>query len=192
MAEAYIKAPAHRVGLKTLEDGDLELSFVIPMKNQYAVREGVKAIREAKPEAVSLEVRKQTKKRSLDANAYCWALLERLAEVLGRSKDDLYREYIKSVGVYRDFHLLPEEAESLRTAWGLLGTGWITEQVDYTPDGEHLLIRAYYGSSRYNSKQMARLIDSIVEDCKDQGIETLTPSELASMKEAWGRAEGKP
>ena len=73
-------------------------------------------------------------------------------------------------------------------AWELLGTGWPTEQVGYDKDGDRLVIRAYYGSSRYNTRQMSRLIDSIVQDCKDLGIETLPPEKLAAMKEEWGRA----
>ena len=58
----------------------------------------------------------------------------------------------------------------------------------YDKDGDRLVIRAYYGSSRYNTRQMSRLIDSIVQDCKDLGIETLPPEKLAAMKEEWGRA----
>ncbi|MFQ8836333.1 MAG: hypothetical protein ACLR8L_00235 [Oscillospiraceae bacterium] len=48
------------------------------------------------------------------------------------------------------------------------------------------MIRAYYGSSRYNAKQMGRIIDLVVEDAKDLGIETLTPDELARMNLEWG------
>ena len=60
--------------------------------------------------------------------------------------------------------------------------------MDYDRDGDRVVIRAYYGSSTYNTKQMARLIDSIVEDCKAVGIETLTPATLDAMKDAWGHA----
>lgn len=57
-----------------------------------------------------------------------------------------------------------------------------------TKVGEKLVIRAYYGSSQYSTKQMSRLLDSIVQDCKDLGIETLPPEKLAAMKEEWGHA----
>lgn len=43
----------------------------------------------------------------------------------------------------------------------------------------------YYGSSCYDTKQMSSLIDHLVQDCKALGIETLTPQELARMKEEW-------
>ena len=43
----------------------------------------------------------------------------------------------------------------------------------------------YYGSSTYDSAQMSRLIDLVVQECQAQGIETKTPEELALLKEDW-------
>ncbi len=47
-------------------------------------------------------------------------------------------------------------------------------------------VRSYYGSSQYDTAQMSRLIDLIVQECRQQGIETATPQELARYKEEWG------
>ena len=44
---------------------------------------------------------------------------------------------------------------------------------------------AYHGSSTYDTQQMSRLIDNLVQDCKALDIETLTPDKLALLKEAW-------
>lgn len=121
-------------------------------------------------------------KRSKDANAYMWVLCEKLAQNQGISKDDVYRNAIREVGIFKDFpNMSKDEASTLQIAWGMIGTGWLSEQVDYMPDGEHVLIRCYYGSSTYNSKQMSRLIDYIVTDCKAVGIETMTPAELERL-----------
>ena len=117
------------------------------------------------------EIKEFRKKRSLDSNNYFWQLCDQIAEKVGRTKEDLYVEYIKEVGVFKDFHLSRDEAATFRTAWSMLGTGWPTEEVDYQQDGGSLVIRAYYGSSRYNAKQMGRIIDRAVEDAKDLGIE---------------------
>ena len=131
------------------------------------------------------EIRKAEQKRSLDANGYMWTLCEELAKAVNSTKEDVYRNYIRQVGVYKDFRLTEDEAKTFRVAWGKLGTGWQTEQVDYTPDREQVIIRAYYGSSTYNFKRMSRLIDSIVEDCKSVGIETRPAEEIKSLLEAW-------
>lgn len=132
------------------------------------------------------EVKEFRKKRSLDSNNYFWQLCDQIADKLGRTKEDIYIDYIKAVGVFKDFHLTRDDAPTFRTAWSMLGTGWPTEEVDYQQDGDGVVVRAYYGSSRYNAKQMSRIIDMAVQDAKSLGIETLTPDELARMNIEWG------
>lgn len=134
-----------------------------------------------------LEIKQHREKRSLNANDFMWALLDKLADVLHTTKEELYLQKVRECGVYKDFHLTEDEYKTFKVAWESMGKGWSTEQVDYTKDGERLVIRAYYGSSRYNTKQMSRLIDSVVEDCKDQDIETLPPDKLDLIKKDWGK-----
>lgn len=133
------------------------------------------------------ELKEYRKKRSMNANNYFWKLADQIAEKLGREKEELYLEYVKRVGPFKDFTLSEDEAKTFRVAWSMLGTGWPTEQVDYSPSGREVIVRAYYGSSQYNTRQMSRLIDMAVEDAKDLGIEVLTPLELERMKEEWGK-----
>lgn len=146
-------------------------------------------------EKLSIKIDKYREKRSLDANAYFWLLCGKLADKLTDekvqyTKEDIYKKAIKEIGVYKDFqNLSPSEAKTLQHAWELLGTGWITEQVDYMQDGENVVIRCYYGSSKYNKKQMSRLIDNIVQDCEAVGIETRTPDQLAEMLSLWKEGE---
>ena len=133
------------------------------------------------------ELKEYRQKRSLNANAYFWQLLDKMASILGRDKEEMYLDYVKHIGPFKDFTLTEEEAKTSRVARSMLGTGWPTEQVDFTEDGDKLVIRAYYGSSQYSTRQMSRLIDTAVEDAKGLGIEVLTPLELERMKGEWGR-----
>lgn len=146
--------------------------------------EARKLVSQFKPGDYDLVANK--KARSLDANRYMWVLCDALADAVGLTKIDVYREAIHNVGVFRDFHLREEDVKSFRVAWGKLGDGWCTEQVDYTQDGDSYIIRAYYGSSTYNTKQMSRLIDWIIQECKSVGVETLSDRELSLLVEAWG------
>ena len=130
---------------------------------------------------IDADFKKWRDKRSRDANAYMWVLLDKLADVLGREKNDLYIEYVRRYGTFKDFTLTPDEAGTFCHVWHELGTGWPTEQVDYAPDGDHVVIRAYYGSSTYSTKRMSRLIEAIVRDCKELEIETMTPDELSAL-----------
>lgn len=132
------------------------------------------------------ELKPKTDLRSLDANAYMWVLCEKIAKAVGGTKEEIYRDAIRDVGVWRDFHMVDEdEAKSMRTAWERLGIGWPTEVVDFEQDGEHVVIRAYYGSSVYSRKQLSRVIDNLVQDAKNVGIETMPPEQLESMMRQW-------
>lgn len=47
-------------------------------------------------------------------------------------------------------------------------------------------VLAYYGSSDFDAREMSRLIDNCIQDCRAVGIETLPPDKLALLKEGWG------
>lgn len=148
-------------------------------------------------EKLSIKIDKYREKRSLNANSYFWLLCNELAGALSDekvkyTKEDIYRKIIKESGVYKDWEGVSlTDAKTLRTAWEMLGTGWITEQVDYMPDGENVIVRTYYGSSQYNTKQMSRLIDNIVQECEEQGIPTKTPNEIANLLSLWEAERGR-
>ncbi len=147
-------------------------------------------------EVLDIEVVKHRESRSLNANNYMWALCEKIAQKLSKegvvhTKEDIYRDAIKEIGVYYDDDIEPEKVSRRRTAWEMIGTGWVTERVDFTQDGNKEIIRFYYGSSRYNTAQMSKLIDNIVQDAKNMGIETRTPEEIEKMKALWSEYEKK-
>lgn len=137
---------------------------------------------------VEVTIEKYSEKRSKNANRYCWVLCTRIAEVrdVNETKEDVYRKAIREVGIFKDYPDLTEDrAKTLSVAWGMIGTGWFTERVDYEPDGEHFTVRCYYGSSQYNARQMNRLIDYLVQDAQALGIPTETPDEIAKIKSLW-------
>ena len=144
---------------------------------------------------LSINIGKYRDKRSNDANSYMWALCTKLADKLSddgvpHTKEDIYRDAVKARGIYREQGELPLDfAKTSRTAWEMLGTGWVTEQVDFEPDGDRVIVRYYYGSSTYNTKQMSRIIDWLVVECQQLGIETKTPDELANMLSLWKGAQ---
>ena len=88
-------------------------------------------------EKLTLKFDKYKPKRSLNANAYLWKLCDKLADKLSEdgvphTKEMVYRDAIKSRGIYREQGELPIDfAKTIRHAWEMLGTGWITEQVDF-------------------------------------------------------------
>lgn len=125
------------------------------------------------------------KKRSLDANAYCWVLIDKLAQKLNLPKTDIYRSYIKNIGGNNTTVCVPDKAvETLIKGWEHNGIGWQTDTITSKLDGCTNVI-LYYGSSTYDTEQMSRLLDLIIQDCEALGISTLTPRELAALKQGW-------
>lgn len=127
-----------------------------------------------------------SKKRSLDANAYSWVLIDKLAAALGMTKTEIYRNAIKEIGGNSEVILVKDEAvgEFCRS-WESRGLGWQTDQMPSAYPGMTTVV-CYVGSSQYDSKQMSRLIDNLVQDAKAVGgIEVLPPHKLAGMMEAW-------
>ena len=131
---------------------------------------------------LSIKVVKYRKKRSLDANAYAWVLMTKIADAVSSSKEEIYEEMLQKYGsVYED-----EDGYITMT---------VKKSVDMTKIGGHwkyikdngkfasyLMIK---GSSEYDTEEMSHFIDRIVEESKDLGIETATPDELERMKQEW-------
>ncbi len=131
--------------------------------------------------AVDVTIKKHRKRRSLDANAYFWVLCDRLAEVTHQPKEDIYRHSIRNIGGNSETVCVQEcAADKLRSGWEHNGLGWVTDTMpSKLPGCVNVLL--YYGSSTYDTAQMSRLIDNIIQDCKAVGIETMTPAELARL-----------
>ena len=162
--------------------GKPTISFEVNEKNDFKLM--VDEMRER--EKLTIEVKPFRARRSLDANAYCWVLIDRLAEKLNESKEAIYRQYITNIGGNSEIVCVKNNAvERFCYGWRRNGIGWQTEAFESKIEGCTNVI-LYYGSSVYDSAQMSRLLDLIIQDCKAQGIPTETPDEIARLKAMWG------
>ena len=130
-------------------------------------------------------------RRSSNANSYCWVLCDKIAQKLGGSqtKEEVYQRAVHAVGIYKEFTgMEPDQAKTLQAAWNKLGIGWITED-GWEQDGERQFVRAYYGSSVYNRKQMARLLDYITEDARSVGVPIESEEKIQSLLREWEEHE---
>lgn len=149
-------------------------------------RESLSSIEELKEDKLSIEIKKYKNKRSLDANAYMWVLISKLEEKISISKDIIYKDAIRNIGVYEVIPVKNEAVERFIEAWTKNGLGWVCETTKSKLEG-YTNILAYYGSSTYNTAEMSRLIDFVVQECKQLNIETMTPEQLNILKEEWGK-----
>lgn len=159
------------------------LNIKIPHEDVAPSMNYLASMEEGKDYLLTLEQKK--KKRSLDSNAYCWVLIGQLASRLNQPKANIYREFVKDVGDNYDTVCVKNAAlESLCNKWEKHGLGWIAEPFPSKLEGCTNL-NLYYGSSEYDTKQMSRLIELVVDACKDAGIETATPEEIERMMSEW-------
>lgn len=143
-------------------------------------------VRKHKDKLYDLEVKEHRKKRSLDANAYCWVLINKLAEVMRIPPVDVYRQAIQGIG--GNYEILPvkeEAAGHFKQVWEAQGLGWPCVDMGKSKIAGYRNLMAYYGSSTYDTRQMSQLIDNLVQDCKALDIETMTPDKLAMLMEGW-------
>ena len=136
-----------------------------------------------KDQDVDIEVKKHSDRRSREANAYAWVLIDKIAEAMHLGKADVYRQTIRDIGGVSTTVCVPDKAlDDLRDAWSGKGLGWQTETMPSKLQGCTNVI-LYYGSSTYDTHQMSQLIDHLVQDARALGIETLSPAELERMIE---------
>lgn len=136
---------------------------------------------------VNIEIKKHNRHRSQDANAYCWVLIDKIAQKTGLQKTDVYRQAIREIGGVSDTICVMDKAvDRLREGWEKNGIGWQTDTMKSKVDGCTNVI-LYYGSSVYDSKQMAQLIDSLIQDAEALGIPTLTEEQAERLKNQWNK-----
>ncbi len=156
---------------------------------EFETNEDVKAeIDEIKDKDLTITAKIFRRKRSLNANAYAWVLMQKLAD---KYKMDKWSVYLSSLinysGQYAYIIVRPCAVETFKREWRTvvdLGHIKVYDENGNAQDGVQL--QCYYGSSTFNTAEMSRFIDGLVNECKSNGIETLSPNELERMKQQWG------
>lgn len=158
-----------------LLDGRIELSFTAP-KSVLRQFDGLND----KPLTVTVKEFRQ--KRSLSQNAYLWVLLDKLGAKLNRSKEDIYKIYVKDYGVFETLPIKNEAVERFIKNWSKNGLGWFCDDLGESKLNGYTKLIAYYGSSTYNTAEMTRLIDAVIQDCEEQGIQTMPLSDIMLLQ----------
>ena len=143
----------------------------------------------------TIEIKRKSKKRSLNANAYCWSLCQRIAKELSKTgyigKEEVYRKAILDSQQGEPVGVPNNRLDSFIRKWQSNGIGWMC----VIDDNERLSgvkrVYLYAGSSTYNTAEMSRLIDCLVDECNQLDIQ-LEPSEyIQSLVEGWANEQAK-
>ena len=122
------------------------------------------------------EIKEYRQKRSLNANAYCWALIGEIADNMRLSKEDVYLRMLRDYG--------QSEIISVRSDININGYFKYYEKFcTGTVNGKEFThYKVYKGSSEYDIKEMSIFIDGVVQEAQALGIQTLTPTQIAELK----------
>lgn len=138
----------------------------------------------------TIEIKRKSKKRSLNANAYCWALCQKIALELSKngyiSKEEVYRRAIYDSQPGEPVGIPTKLVDSIVRKWQCNGIGWLA----VVDDDERLKgvkrVYLYAGSSTYNVEEMSRLIECLIDECQQLGI-PLDPNDyIKSLLIEWG------
>lgn len=176
---------------RDMTDGGLRLVFAPDSDFNEDIEEILKW------DKIRLKIAKYKARRSLDANAYYWTLLTKLAKVLKTSNAELHNMMLSRYGqpwiVGDALHLamLPdtEKTETIvkqSVDYHLRATSQVTTLADGKAYRTYITMR---GSSTYNTEEMATLLDGLISECKAVGMtdgEIMTPEEKRILKERYG------
>ena len=135
------------------------------------------------------EISKVKKKRSLDANAYCWVLINKIAEKIHDPPVEVYRRYVRDIG--SKVLISCVEEKDLEEEVQTFVAGHIGRMVDIGKSKIPgcVTVHKKFGSSDYDVEQMAAFIDAIIQDCNALDIETKTQEQIETLLLQWRKAQ---
>lgn len=157
------------------ETNSMLLTLIINEKQ--ALKQGFDELREQDKLAIKIE--KWRQKRSLNANAYFWSIVGKIADKIGSSKDEVYFEMLKRYG----------QSELI----SVVSSVPISNYIQYYEEAgkselngkEFTHYRVYKGSSQFNTEEMATLINGAVSEAQELGLPTEPPEEIERIKNLW-------
>lgn len=133
-------------------------------------------------------------KRSLNANALFYLMVDKLADALRVSKPYIHNLMLRKYGQLQRIDdrpvwvILPETEEVAQKvdeddSLHLKPTSELKEGKDGRMYRTYLLLK---GSHELDKKDMGILLDGVLDEAKHVGIDTLNPKEVQRIKERWG------
>lgn len=125
------------------------------------------------------EIKEWHAKRSLNANAFAWSLIGKIADCLRSSKDEVYLMELRKYGQSEMISVVKGiDVRGYFKYFDEIGTGHVQGK-------EFMHYRVYKGSSEYDSREMAVFIDGIISDAESMDIPTLPEKEITRLKAEW-------
>lgn len=128
-----------------------------------------------------LEIKAYKENRSLDANAALWLLLSKIAVKVGATKEELYLESLKRYGTFTHVIVKESAVDKFTRTWRT-----VVNLGEVTVNGKTgVQLQCYFGSSTYNKEEFSILLNGVISDAKELGIEFISKEEAARLIMEW-------
>ena len=132
-------------------------------------------------ERLSIKVTKHREKRSLDANGLLWKCIGDIAGALRADKWQVYLTMLKRYGKFTYIVVKEKAVEAVKNQWReceVIG--------EVTVNGQKAVqMLCYFGSSTLDSKEFSVLLDGVISEMKEMGLETPMQSDLKRVIEEY-------
>lgn len=170
--------------MRTDEDGNIELILSVDNDSRYNVKP---ILERMKGQNITATFDKRKQRRTLDQNALMWKLLTIYADALngGRSggitPEELYMKMLSKYGVAEFLMAKPETEAILKENFR------VVKKVDVRDyNGVELWVfKCYFGSSKYDTKEMTNLIEGIFDELAQHGISAENSVEISEYYKEW-------
>ena len=132
----------------------------------------------------AFEIKEHKEKRSLNANALLWKCLGEISEALRTDKWQVYLQMLKRYGKFTYICVKPNAVESIKAQWREC-----EEIGEIKINGQNSVqMICYFGSSTYNSKEFSVLLDGVISEMDEMGLETPTDREMERVLKQWEKS----
>ena len=128
------------------------------------------------------KIKNKKNKRSLNANNYLWQIIQQIADKLGSTKEEIYRQAIQDKGQFEIVPIKNEAVDTFVKCWSKDRLGNICNIKGKSKINGYTNVICYFGSSSYDNKQFHAFTEYIVNEAKELDIETRTPDEIMMME----------
>lgn len=164
---------------KAFPSGEYRITFSV---NE---RDAVEACSELQNILLQVKAVKYRKKRSVDANALLWKCLTEMAAKLNCDKWEVYLQELKHFGKCVPLTIQKDALEVFKQTWReieIVG--------EFEAYGQKMVsLICYFGSHLYNTEEFSRLLNGVIQDMKDMGLQPPPSEDMRRSLEEWERIQ---
>ena len=182
-------------------EGDIRISLSLP-------RQFIEELSKLKDKPVDVAIKRYSKKRSTNANNLMWTICQQSADWMNEEARkleetpkyippkerkplltdiDIYREAVQAVGSYQDLPIPTAGLDKFSINWAKGALAWFVVVIDDSKIRDYKRVKAYWGSSTYDTEEMSALLDYLIDNANQMGLVLkATPAEIAEAKRRWG------